>query len=231
MNAPITQKPIYTDLNKQTDKIVDQLEKGVYIVGSASAFSYMVNDILASTPLIPFKHPAPLDQRQREWLFETTGELATLYCQQPPFTDILGQVYMKYASRQAKSGLKQFFTPSNIAELMSTIVSDDTSRVSRVNDVIRYSEPCVGSGAMPLAFCRDLLAKSPNDLFRTEVYLCDLDILCCKMTAAQFIINYHVYQLAPVKGRIFHGNSLGEPSPYIEWVCDVEVNGSDTREN
>jgi type I restriction enzyme M protein len=102
--------------------------------------------------------------------------------------DPLGIIYEVIAGNFKRSRLGQFFTPKSICDLMAQIQIDKPSEITKtVND------PACGSGRLPLAVTR----VNSNVIIYAE----DLDPMCCKMAAINFLFH-------GVKAQVSNLNSL-----------------------
>jgi type I restriction-modification system DNA methylase subunit len=88
------------------------------------------------------------------------------------FKDPFGDFYMEHMSND-RTG--QFFTPESVCDLISQI------QISELPEKGTVADPCCGSGRTLLS-----AAKLNRKLL---FYGADIDIVCCKMTAINFIIN------------------------------------------
>lgn len=89
------------------------------------------------------------------------------------FYDALGDTFMEYIS-SGKNG--QFFTPQPICDMMAMLVHAED-----IKDNTRVSDPSCGSGRMLLA------AGKINR--HAKFYGADLDLICCKMTVLNMLLN------------------------------------------
>lgn len=134
-----------------------------------------------------------------------------------PFTDILGTVYMDCASHWGRSGMGQFFTPQNIADMMAMMMlGEDTRQPNGNGDLWRTIDPCIGSGVMMLSFSRAILRQQGADaLNRWSVTGVDLDGTCSRMFAVQMLANcaFHGFTFGEIVAM--QGNSLSSsPDDY-----------------
>jgi type I restriction-modification system DNA methylase subunit len=112
---------------------------------------------------------------------------------QDAFEDVLGDLYEEIAGRGHKSAMGQFFTPMHLCDMMALMVAPKEA----VEETIRCSEPCSGSGRNVLAFERQCRRIGQ----RTHWTCVDLDITCVKMTVINMVYN-------GIRGDVIHGNCL-----------------------
>lgn len=101
------------------------------------------------------------------------------------FYDALGDLFMEYLSSD-RSG--QFFTPPDICNMMAALIVGDNPP-----DGTSVCDPTCGSG-------RTLLAAAKVNR-RMRFYGADLDIVCCKMSVLNLLLN-------SMEGEIAWMNSL-----------------------
>jgi type I restriction enzyme M protein len=106
--------------------------------------------------------------------------------------DALGDVYMELSSVYKSQAMGQYFTPSNVCDMMALI----TGCQGTCNRIL---DPTCGSGRMLLAHH----AKFPGNFYFGE----DLDFLCTKMALLNFCVN-------GVQGEVVHHNALTEPDSF-----------------
>lgn len=134
--------------------------------------------------------------------------------------DVLGRIFMAMDWGNSYTG--QFFTPDDIAGLMSEISTIDAAAAwkARPRDpgerpFYYMQEPACGAGVMLLANAHALEKQG----FKPTEYLFDgieLDDLTARMAFVQCAV-------AGIPARIWRGNALGDPS---QWTCiGVTPNG------
>lgn len=121
-----------------------------------------------------------------------------------PCQDILGDIYMKLNLGGHWKG--QYFTPSNVAELMSqiTISREEASEQIKEQGYISLTDPCVGAGVMLLAG-----AKRIRDMgfdYHSQVLYVgqDVDKIVAQMAYIQLSLN-------GLYGYVCVGDSLRNP--------------------
>jgi hypothetical protein len=123
-----------------------------------------------------------------------------------PFTDILGPVYMDLASRWGRSALGQFFTPQSIAVMMAMMTIGDEAPRGRL---VTACDPTCGSGVMMLSLAQVLLRQGEPDRLRRYSFTgVDLDPICARMMAMQFLANCAIHRLEVGELVVFWGDSL-----------------------
>lgn len=148
--------------------------------------------------------------------------------QSDPFEDLLGTVYMNLATKYARDGLAQYFSPATMARLTAELIwtPPDYSR----DQLVSALEPCVGSGAKLLAMMRKVLDDDgPSKLLKWSLTGVDLDPVCAKMFAVQMMSNVMFKELPIGEIVAIHGDSL-VPSRVWNLVLHVS-HGSVKREH
>lgn len=127
-----------------------------------------------------------------------------------PFDDILGSVYMDCASHWGRSGMGQFFTPQNIADMMAMMMlGSDTCEPKADGDLWRTIDPCIGSGVMMLSMSRAILRQHGADALKLwSVTGVDLDITCSRMFTVQMLANCALHGFTFGEVVSMQGNSL-----------------------
>lgn len=105
--------------------------------------------------------------------------------EQKPFSDLLGEYYQTIASKAARDGRGEFFTPEPVSELMARILIDVESVIEK-GTPIAINEPTCGSGGIILQLAKQFspirtnLEQSHVDLLRVTAQ--DISPLSCNMT-------------------------------------------------
>lgn len=105
--------------------------------------------------------------------------------------DLFGDTYMMIAGRWKSSHLGQFFTPESICDLITGTYEKSSGKT--------VSDPTCGSGRMLISHH----VKNLGNYYVGE----DLDLMCCKMTALNFLLH-------GTCGEVCHHNSLTEPDTF-----------------
>jgi hypothetical protein len=138
----------------------------------------------------------------------------------PPLTDLLAALYMAITSRWKGQGLGQFFTPADVCDLMAAMQLADLGS-DTPDRRLRIMDPCCGSGAMLLAAGRQVLAKGGSELLSYFSFTgTDLDPICVRMCATQWIANAALHDARPGEIILRCGNSLTAESEHktILWA-------------
>lgn len=99
----------------------------------------------------------------------------------PSFYDPLGRMYETITSKYKSSMLGQYFTPSNVVEMMTKISGIGNNR----KEFIRMLDPACGSGRMGLSAAAHAMKKGSP----IWVTMNDIDPICTKMTAVNMALN------------------------------------------
>lgn len=148
------------------------------------------------------------------WMTELSQKL-----EKYPYYDILGQFYEELVQSQAKaSNLGQFYTPSTVTELLSTITIDSQPATSLDGRVA--NDPTCGSARM-------LLSAHVHSHGRLFLYGQELDETSAKMAALNFWSHGcrgSILHMDTLTGNIFKGWRVnrylhhGVPVPHIELI-------------
>lgn len=105
--------------------------------------------------------------------------------------DFFGDLYQAISSNYKASAMGQFFTPDDLCNAITYLLSDGNASDQLVND------PACGSGRLLLSF---------NAYNGNTNYYCaeDLDLVCCKMTAINMALH-------GMRGEVINHDSLGSP--------------------
>jgi hypothetical protein len=100
--------------------------------------------------------------------------------------DVLGHVHQELASQRSKQGKGQFYTPTEVAEMMARI------SVSGVKPGQSICDPTAGTGGLLRAAAHAIKQQggSPHDVWW---YACDID----PVAVAALAVNFHVWDLGP----------------------------------
>lgn len=141
------------------------------------------------------------NRKEVDVIVAMTGTFMDLMCTNVPeaghWYDALGEIYMYLNSRSKSSALGQFFTPPELCDMIAGMMKQE----HKPGQVIL--EPACGSGRMVLAAhalnpCRDL---------RIAI---DLDPMCAKMTAVNFLLH-------GVKSEVACANTLWPDKWYFAY--------------
>lgn len=108
-----------------------------------------------------------------DWLVITDNQIS-----KKKSIDILGTIYEKlYLTKNKAGSLGQFFTPTDVCEMIGKIIGENNNPTSTVNDC------ACGSG-------RTLIAKHMMSESKKHYYIAeDVDPLMCKMCALNMMIH------------------------------------------
>ncbi|WP_244797503.1 N-6 DNA methylase [Caballeronia grimmiae] len=133
--------------------------------------------------------------------------------EEEPFFDILGPLYQELASHGGKQLLGQFFSPWPLAALMATITEPWSTEIDAGRLAVAC-DPACGSGIMMLATAHTILnAQGPAALKSWSFVGCDIDGICARMMAIQFLANCAVHRIEVGEVIVFCGDSLRVDQP------------------
>ena len=114
--------------------------------------------------------------------------------------DYLGELFMGLGLGNESRG--QFFSPMHVCRMMAkSIIDDQTAQLVKTNGFITVNDPCVGGGAMVIAFADEFQKAGFN--YPTQLYAVvqDVDIYAVYMSYIQL-------SLMGLGCRVIHGDSL-----------------------
>ena len=131
------------------------------------------------------------------------------YVELCPLTDLLGSVYMEIQNNwRGTRPLAEYYTPQEVSRMMAQMVLGDELPVSD-DGVCRFSDPCVGSGSMPLSFAEAVLQKfGPEGLSKISITGIDISHFGIRLCACQFLANLYVHGFTFAEIALVHGDSL-----------------------
>ena len=160
-----------------------------------------------------------VDRRALDACAAMFGELQQHFCVEGKFADILGQMYMDFASGHKQAGLGQYFTPWVVCLFMAqmTICSGDGADD---NDYLTVNEPACGSGALLLAARAARAMKvGRSRAMRMKLTGQDIDGTCVKMSRVQitmsddrFMTSWLICNLHEMKQLIAAANTAPKPA-------------------
>ena len=121
----------------------------------------------------------------------------TLALQADERRDFLGTIYEASGFSVRKYG-GQFWTPTQLAEVMARISMTDGDRTT---EIITVADPCCGSGRLLLAACKVLEENGVVVAERVWTDSTDIDAVCAQITYVQL-------SLAGVPGIVRHADTL-----------------------
>ena len=135
---------------------------------------------------------------------------AEIYLNQGCIKDIFGYIYI--TGQYYKKSMGQYFTPDNIALLMSDLINGNFKQLEK-EEFISISEPTCGSGVMVLAFAQNMLTSDINYQNSMLADAWDLDKTCALMAYMQFA----VYNIPAI---VTHGECLSRKT-YSRWITPM----------
>lgn len=198
--------------------LVTHLEKGWSVVGSASAFTLLVDAFIQKLNQGPINgYRSPVNESEKAWVDEGVELLIKEYSTAPVFTDVLGELYESLSSKSWRSSLGQFFTPNAVANMMAemsgasqdlgpSIASIEMCRAE--GRLFRIYEPTAGSGRLILNACRKIYESNPSFIADVSVTCVDLDFQCVRMLVANFAAAEAIHRACLGELTILRGNSL-----------------------
>jgi hypothetical protein len=130
--------------------------------------------------------------------------------------DVLGSVFMELELGNRWKG--QFFTPFSLCRLMAAMqMADGVADHIAAKGYITVNDPCVGGGAMPLAFAAELAASGHDPARHLHVTAQDVDVTAVHMAYVQL-------SLVGVPALVILGNSLAVEQREV-WYTPAHVLG------
>lgn len=132
--------------------------------------------------------------------------LLVLECEQHPYQDLLGEIYMMLGISSKNNG--QFFTPFDVCDCMSGLTFDKKSVAKTVHTkgYTSINDPTCGGGATLISSAKQCgtLFKKLN--YKNHVLFIgqDIDLTCVRMCYIQL-------SLLGLAGYVLHGNTLTKP--------------------
>lgn len=126
--------------------------------------------------------------------------------------DVLGEIFEELKMGNKKN---QFFTPINVANLIAELVGNDN------NNPITFNDPCCGSGALTIGYCKKFIDQKINYQDKMRVLAQDRDRDVLLMAYVQFsllgieavcdvsdVLNGEIYDRWFTPMYIWHKNSV-----------------------
>ena len=154
--------------------------------------------------------------------FEIFTQLLIKLCEEleKNYNDVLGQLYMELGLGSKWHG--QFFTPYHVCKLTASLTCDNIDDIIKQKGFITLNEPCVGGGAMPIAYAEIMKNKGYNPQKQLLVIAQDLDIKAVHMSYIQL-------SLLGIPAVVYHMNTLSLEA-YSEWKTPFWIiNNGDRR--
>ena len=185
--------------------IADELNDG-YRHRMAEMLRFMLSEIM-----VIWGFPAwdPVPEVVRGKISNAISAYDAAVAQEEPFLDLLGPLYQELSSRGGKQQLGQFFTPWNLAKLMSHLTIPPDPSVEADGRLIATCDPTCGSGVLMLAAASAVLEKQGAAALRQWSFNgCDIDPICARMMAIQFLANCASHRIEVGELVVFRGDSL-----------------------
>lgn len=114
-------------------------------------------------------------------------------------SDILGELFMELELGSKWKG--QFFTPYNLCLATAKLNTGKLDEVINKNGYVSLNEPCVGGGAMVIAFAQAMQEEGYNPQKQLMVICQDLDLKAVHMSYIQL-------SLLGIPATVCHANTL-----------------------
>lgn len=151
-----------------------------------------------------------------------------------PFEDILSLLAEDILLTRGRGAAKgQFMTPPNIAHFLAKLVHKPREE----NKPHIFTDPCVGYGALPLAYLWNNYRENPNELIHIDVIVNDIDPFMCHVTALQILANINRHDISIKSFLVLCSNAItqydsGDSRFVVNFVTpDVVRNRQDTINN
>lgn len=171
-------------------------------------FSWLLDDVLADLTGQRKSQPPPVEAIPD--LRTLAGVYARCVHDAPPFTDILGPLYMDLVSRHQRQDRGLFFTPPEVARLTAKMQLADFLSPPPDGRLYRVYELAAGSGTLLLASAEAITERDGMTALRQWSFTAvDLATDCARMTAVQLLANGLIHQATLGELLVFQGNALG----------------------
>lgn len=114
-------------------------------------------------------------------------------------SDVLGELFMELELGSKWKG--QFFTPYNLCLATTKLMIGNLDKVIEEKGYISLNEPCVGGGAMVIAFAEAMRAQGYNPQKQLMVICQDLDLKAVHMSYIQL-------SLLGIPATVCHANTI-----------------------
>ncbi|WP_234707078.1 N-6 DNA methylase [Cupriavidus metallidurans] len=191
--------------SKSVKAIADELDDG-YRHRMAEMLRFMLSEIM-----VIWGFPAwdPVPEVVRGKITNAISAYDTAVAEGEPFLDLLGPLYQELSSRGGKQQLGQFFTPWNLAKLMAHLTIPPGPQEDTSGRLIATCDPTCGSGVLMLAAASAVLEKEGGAALRQwSFHGCDVDPICARMMAIQFLANCASHRIEVGEVIVFRGDSL-----------------------
>ena len=185
-----------TNITHETERLADYMQRHCYTEDLSRQFDGILGHLLRN-----FEERIPIvkdwNRQARagfDYYEEITDKIGELFEMMPPFTDVLGPLYMAIRGKFKGSNLGQFFTPAAVSHLLSSLTLNEAD-FSKAEPVT-LNEPCCGSGGLLLSGAQYAYQTFGKEALRKlSVTAGDVDPACVAMTTIQFMYNWENAQL------------------------------------
>lgn len=170
--------------------------------------------------------PVHKESREKEYLkiaseyskaeLETISKLFAIVIaslEKNPDQDFLGSLYMQLNLGNQHAG--QFFTPYHVSKMMALINIDSAKEQLKLQKMISVVDPCVGGGAMLIAFANACVEQGINYQERVLFVGQDIDHTVGLMAYIQLALLH-------CPGYVVIGNSLTDPLTGDPYAAPME---------
>ena len=205
-------------LLKMADNLADFMWRHNYIEDPAQQLigymGYELQHFHDHSP--PLKHWYEETRCEDGYLSQISEKVEKMFKEVPPFTDVMGPLYMAIRSRSKGSALGQFFTPQSVCDMMAMMTIDPD--LVKQDKMVKIQEPCSGSGAMLMAAAKIAYEQGGSEaLSKIEIHANDLDPMCTGMTTLQFMYNWIENKMPLGRLVTYNGNALGDLNELEVW--------------
>ncbi|WP_244131262.1 N-6 DNA methylase [Burkholderia gladioli] len=191
--------------SKAVKAIARELDAG-YRYQPGEMLRYMLSEIMA---LWGYSAWMPVPDDARAQVARAIGAYDDAIRNEEPFADILGPLYEELASHGSKQILGQFFTPWAVASMMARMTSPGDIKHADRSRLKVACDPACGSGVMMLATASTILSELGEKVLRGwSFHGCDLDPICARMMAVQFVANCASHCIEVGEVIVFCGDSI-----------------------
>jgi len=212
-------------MNEHKKNLIKLIEKAAYRFSTWEVFSDFIEMAAISiSNSIDLSHYVARENKYMEIIKKYTKEEIAIFPKllgetvealEENITDVLGNLFMELDLGSNCKG--QFFTPYNLCKLTCEVSSSNIDKEIRDNGYIELNEPCVGGGAMVIAFAETMKNKGYNPQRQLKVICQDLDLKAVHMSYIQL-------SLLGIPAIVFHGNTLSLET-YSVWETPSYILG------
>jgi hypothetical protein len=122
-----------------------------------------------------------------------------------PFEDILSLLAEDILLTKGRGKAKgQFMTPPDLAKFLAKLMHKPREE----HKPHIFSDPCVGYGALSLAYLWNQHRENPNELLNTDVIVNDIDPFMCHVTALQILANINRHDISIKSFLVLCSNAI-----------------------